>query len=199
MSRALALIAGGDHDSVFAHHPTAIHAADGQLTVTHRGVAIGTFSAPPAEPQDSGRPARELRRSEPLPSAELARAARRILEIEREQSDRRSSERPGASGCGGDDLAASRWRTRQRGLLRAALNVLDFNESIELRDLLTAGRDNDAVARVRAIACGSLRHRRLDKALAAKTIEFAGVTALRDALTNRAARHRQQPGEPLAA
>ena len=180
--------------SAFAQQPAAITPGpEGARHVTHRGLCVGAFDPPPGPPGTATPPARRADRG-PLPFDELDRAGRAILAIElqhvRASARRIAARRPRPGRA--DQLAASKWQVAVRRIVRDALNALDYQDIVALAALARTGDTAAVTARLHAIAGGSLRHDRLEKAIAAKTIELAGVETLRDALENRADRRARR-------
>ena len=147
---------------------TIVSDDDGFRTLLHRGQPVARFG-PPA-PVSERRPGARA-----LPFETLENAANAVVRLERAHA------------------APASEREMLRELVRDALNALHFTEVLELHRLMTDGAEGRLVDRLRTIAGGSLRSELLVKALAAKTIELAGVDVLRDAFATRRDRRRRDP------
>jgi hypothetical protein len=155
--------------SAFAQRPASTGALpDGRRVLIHHGTPVGRFAV---QPRDRGR-------ASPLAMNEVDAAADVVLAIEQRRAD--------AQG-----LTAER---RLRDVVRDALEMLRAFEVLAV-DQLARDRDDARLAsRLRSIAAGSLRANEIEKAVAAAVIAAAGPDAVRDALTNRAARRAAARG-----
>ena len=153
--------------SAFARRPASTAALpDGRRVLMHHGTPVGSFALQPRGSDG------------PLAIAEVDAAADVVLAIEHRRAD--------AQG-----LTAEH---RLRDVVRDALELLGTFEVLAVDRLARDEQDDRLVGRLRAIAAGSLRANEIEKAVAAAVIAAAGPDAVRDALTNRAARRAAARG-----
>lgn len=172
----------------FARAPTSIRLTGGAWEITHRGDRIGRCTDP-----GRGHDEQLL--------AWLRDTCRLVISIELEHSAARArataaarpDNDPGTQRARAARLIKERARINTRVLVRRAVNTLGVDELLALTDTVRHGHDDsETEALLTRIAASAAHDRQMLQAAAATTIALAGVPALRDALTNRAGRRRNQ-------